>query len=158
GQAALAQDARVLVGVLDVHQGHPPARLQDPGDLAHGLLPPLAVGDVVQGQAGKDDVERAVREGQGTGVAVPDLDAVGDPLPSGVLAGRLGAVAAQVLALPEVNTGRLAGGQAAGGADQQQAPAAADVQHRLVAAPGDQVQEPLPGAELDDLAVVHHAG
>src|SRR5437899_3329551 len=38
---------------------------------------------------------------------------------------------------------RLPGGQALGGADQEQAAAAADVEHRLVPSPGQGVEEPV---------------
>src|SRR5439155_10912204 len=85
-----------------------------------------------------------------------DVDAAFDPLQAGVLQGGLRAVAAQVDSAPEVDADGPAGGQAPGGADQQEPAPAADVEDGLVAAPGDQVEEPFAPAELADLAVPEH--
>src|SRR3954468_13072110 len=56
--AAAAKLIAVAEDVAYVGDEDPPARAQDAGDLAHGERPPGRVGNVVQGDAGEDDVER----------------------------------------------------------------------------------------------------
>ena len=88
---------------------------------------PTAPGNVVQGHAGDDDVEGLVVERQLAGVAITQLDPLGDPLRLGV-----------------------------GRPDQQQPAAAADVKDPLIAPPGKLVQEPVALGELAGPAAADH--
>src|SRR5262249_51160842 len=68
-------------------QEQPAPRPEDAPRLVDGPRPPGAVGDVVDGQAAQDDVERAVPERQGPQVAGAQGDVPGHPLEGGVAPG-----------------------------------------------------------------------
>src|SRR6476659_5657880 len=130
--------------MADVDDQYPPPGFQDAGDIADRLAADGLVVDVVQGDAGDDRVERGVGERELAGVAGLDVDSVGDPFEAGVGERRVGRVAGKVFRLPQVHAdGAAALVQPFRGGDEEQPPAAADVEHLLVAPPGQAVEVPL---------------
>jgi hypothetical protein len=110
----------------------------------------------VQGHAGDDHVEGLVVERQLAGVAIAQLDPLGDPLGLGVGQRRGRVVPGLVLLAPQVQPDRLADGATLGRPDQQQPAAAANVQDPLVTSPGQLVQEPVALDELAGPAAADH--
>ena len=140
----------------DVVDDRPSARPEHAADFANRPRAVAGLVEVVDRRARHDDVEGAVVERQLAHVRGLDLDALPHPLPLRVLQRRLGAIAGEVFRLPDVDAGRAARGQSFRRADQHQPAPAADVEHALVAAPRDVVEEPLAVAHLADLAVPQH--
>src|SRR5262249_2302416 len=102
GHAQLREAVAIPAGGEDVGDQQPPTRSQH----AHGrpdrpvtARPAL---DVVECDAGEDEVEAALREGQSGHVGGEQRDAVGDPLGPGITPRRLGRVARLVCSPPEV--------------------------------------------------------
>jgi len=97
------------VGVADVEDGNMPSRLEDAGNLAECLLALFRVVDVVERQAGDDDIERRVTEWDLACVAVADFDA--NAFQIRVAERGSGRVVDLVDVLPDVDPGCVAGAQ-----------------------------------------------
>lgn len=149
-EAPVTKGAGVLAGMPDVEKEDPAVRLHHAGDLLDG---PATVGsrmDVVEGEAGNDDVEGSVRERKGARVTGRDLDPFRHPFGGRVGACRPGSVPGQVARPPDVDPDRQAGRETSRGSDQEKATPAAHIEHGLVASPGEPPQEP---SGLDPLAL-----
>ena len=141
------QDRDVPLGAV-VDDAHLPARAKD----AHGLTKRLGAfvvaGDVAQGQAAEHHVERLGRKGEIPCVGIDDVDTLADALEHRVALGGCPAIARLVAQPPDIDSGRTAPGEATGRRDEDGAPAAADVEHVLVASQAEVVEQLLPDRSL----------
>lgn len=141
------KDRDVPLGVV-VDDAQLPTRAKD----AHGFTKRLGAfvvaGDVAQGQAAEHHVERLGRKGEIPCVGIDDFDTLADALEHRVALGGCPAIARLVAQPPDIDSGRPAPGEAPGGRDEDGAPAAADVEHMLVAAQAEVVEQLLPDRSL----------
>lgn len=154
--AGALQDGGVPVSAV-IDDADPPARTKDPDGFAQSPGAFLAAPDVAEGQAAEHHVERPGGKGKIPCVGVREFDALADALDPRVALGGCPAVARLVTQAPDVGSGRAAPGQAVGRRDQDGAPAAADVEHALVAAQAELVEQFVPDRPLARAAAVEIA-
>src|SRR3712207_1946110 len=156
--AALAQYPGISAGVPDVHDSQATTGLEYPREFPEAPVPFVPIVDVVKDEAGEDHVEGSILERQVAQVAVPDLDATLYPFGPRVLKRDLRAVARLVPLPPDVHPDSRARTQTLGRPDQHQSATAPGVENRLVAAPGDRIEDTVTLPQLADLAAPHHEG
>jgi hypothetical protein len=105
-EAGRGQHRRVLAGVAEVEDGEVAARLEHAHDLADRRSPPPSPGNVVQRHAGDDHVEAPVVERQLAGVAVAQLDPLGNPSARALAIVAAGSLPGLVLGAPQVQPDR----------------------------------------------------
>jgi hypothetical protein len=155
-EAAAAEGVGVLAGELVVGEDGDAAGLKDAGDLGAGVATGGLVIDVMEAEVGQDDVEAVVGEAHGLHSFAEEGAAISDAFEGQISLGSVKRVAAEVFAVPDVDTGGVAGRDAAGGADEKKAAAGADVEDLLVATPGMEVQHAVAVVELSDERVEEH--
>jgi len=103
---------------------------------------------VAEGQVAEHHVERPGRKGEIPRIGICELDPLADTLDHGVTLGGGLAVPRLVTQTPDVGSGRATPGEAVSCRDQHGTPATADVEHVLVAAQVEVIQQPLPDRQL----------
>jgi hypothetical protein len=116
------------------------AGLQHTDDFAAGLIAAFFRGNVVQAEVGGDHIEGGVGEFDGRGVAILHVHFILHAFEFRVAQGAFAGVAGKIHFAPRIDSTRASGGQAFCRANHQQSRAGADVQHLLVAAPGNAIQ------------------